>query len=54
MGKNIKPIHEVMAKKKQYFIEESYLLIPAFIQVLVFSIVILLSLFLHYLKLNLK
>ncbi|MEK7735838.1 MAG: hypothetical protein AAB287_01980, partial [Nitrospirota bacterium] len=53
-GKNIKPIHEGMAKKWQYFIEECHLLIPAFIQALVLSIVITLSPFLHYLKLNLK
>ncbi len=40
--KNIKPIYEVMGKKWQYFIEEGYLLIGIFIQVLVLSIAIML------------
>ena len=53
-GKNIKPIHEVMAKKWQYFMGDGYLLIPAFIQVSALSIVITLSSFSHNLKLNFR
>ena len=52
--KNIKPVHEVMAKKWQYFMEEGHLLIPAFIQALAHGIAITLSSFSHNLKLNLK
>ncbi|MDO8746326.1 MAG: hypothetical protein Q7J70_01525, partial [Thermodesulfovibrionales bacterium] len=37
-GKNIKPILEVMTKKKRYFIEECHLLIPVFIQALALGI----------------
>lgn len=51
--KNIKPIYEVMTKKKWYFIEECHLLIPVFIQALVLGIAFTLSPFPHYLKLNL-
>jgi hypothetical protein len=39
--KNIKPIYEVMGEKWQYFIEEGYLIIAVFLQVLVISIVLI-------------
>jgi hypothetical protein len=54
MGKNIKPISEVIDKKRQYFMEEGCLLIAVSIQVLVPSVSSCLALAVHYLRLNLK
>lgn len=39
--KNIKPIYEVMGRKWQYFIEEGYLLMAVFLQVLALSLIII-------------
>jgi len=52
--KNIKPIYEVMGRKWQYFIEEGYLLIAVFMQVLALSIIIILMPIPSLLKVKLK